>query len=232
MNKLFKVLQSINNEIVNALSEENTSEVDTGQISLKSYTLDNGDIINVEGELAVGAIVTDSDGNPYPDGEYHLEDGSLVRCEGGIITEYVPISDSDEEQSKQKDNKEVVSDTQKKDLTNTIMDTNKTKDKDSKSLTIDLELGSQAKLLASLTESITDLQTQLTELKTQLDSQSKVNSDLLKQIEIIGGQPSQKAVVNTDQPEDKGGVPEDPYERDRYFTKKAQERLLAMKKAK
>ena len=207
MNKLYKVLQNINNEIINALSDNpNSDEKDSTQTKLKDYTLDNGDVISVEGELEVGAIVTDSEGNAYADGEYHLEDGSLVRIENGIVTEYVPEEDSEEdsdessEQSKDEKPTDAAANTtvQKKVTSTTKMDTNKTKDNDSKTLTIDLELGTQAKQLVSLTKSITDLQTQLAELKTKLESQNKVNSDLLKQIETIGNQPSTKPLTIKD----------------------------------
>lgn len=203
-NNKIKIGTMLMNAVKELLSDESgTDQTSAPESKIISYKLNNGVIVNIKDELKNGSIVTDADGKPFADGEHRLEDNALLRVEKGIITEYLPAPKSNE---KPEDNKTQNVETP--------------------------EMVEAKKQMIELNKSIEALQTQLKEITEKFNTQNKVNLELTKQLEVIGGQPSQKPIVPNDQPNANAGVPDDPYERDRYFTKKAQERLIAMKKAK
>ena len=61
------------------------------------YTLDNGAVIRVEGDLVVGTAVSvvaaDGSTSPAPDAVHVIEGVAKVKTEGGIITEIMPIEE-------------------------------------------------------------------------------------------------------------------------------------------
>jgi len=61
------------------------------------YTLDNGAVIRVEGDLVVGTAVSvvnaDGSTSPAPDAVHVIEGVAKVKTEGGIITEILPIEE-------------------------------------------------------------------------------------------------------------------------------------------
>lgn len=102
---------SINNTLKEALEKLNrflTNQADTA--TLTSGKLSDGTEIKYPGELAVGTsvIVVTAEGElPAPDGEHTLEDGTIIKTEGGNITEIMAAQAKQEEvkQAEVADNK-------------------------------------------------------------------------------------------------------------------------------
>lgn len=212
MNKniLIKLCTSLINSVKEALNEDNAHT--PAQITLTEYILKDGTKINVNGSLEPGTIVTDSEGNPIADGEYIMEDGSLLRAESGIITEYVPAPATDKVEEK----KAEIPVEQK--IEQKIEEKSKEKSKEDSD---------------QLNKLVEVLQSQIKELNEKFEVQTKVNIELNKQIQLVSDQPAAKPLVATDEKavsNDENKIPSDPYERDMYFTKMAEARLKSMKK--
>jgi len=200
------IFKTVSNFLVQ-LTADVEQETKTAEVKANEIKLENGTSINVEGELSNGSIVTFNDnGNisPIKDGEYRLSDGSLLRCEKGIITEYVPKKADEQKPAEQ---------------------TQQTKD----SKVDDKKDNKEAELLK---KSISDLQLKLNELSGKIESQEKENTQLKADLKKIGDQPGDKPLNPTDQAEASKALPTDPYEKDRMFNKLAEERLVSMKKKK
>ena len=96
---------SINDTLKEALEKLNrflTKQADTA--TLTSGKLSDGTEIKYPGELAVGTsviVVTPEGEIPAPDGEHTLEDGTIIKTEGGNITEIMAVQTKPEEMPKE-----------------------------------------------------------------------------------------------------------------------------------
>ncbi len=71
------------------------------KVQLSSATAKDGKVLSYEGDLATGVAIM-IEGAPAPDGDYELEDGSMVSVSGGVVTAIKPKqSDVQPEQMKE-----------------------------------------------------------------------------------------------------------------------------------
>ena len=96
---------SINDTLKEALEKLNrflTKQADPA--TLTSGKLSDGTEIKYPGELAVGTsviVVTPEGELPAPDGEHTLEDGTIIKTEGGNITEIMAVQTKPEDMPKE-----------------------------------------------------------------------------------------------------------------------------------
>ena len=66
-------------------------------VTLKEVKTKDAKVLSFDGELIVGASVSDiTSGEPVPtEGEYELEDGTKMKCVAGLVTEIMPVEPID-----------------------------------------------------------------------------------------------------------------------------------------
>lgn len=102
---LKKHAPSLVSEIETLFAEQNQPATPPVQATLAELKTKEGKVFSVEGELGPGApvFVTNEAGEkmPVPDGEYPLEDGSILKVVGGLITEIAAVEAPPTQMSKE-----------------------------------------------------------------------------------------------------------------------------------
>lgn len=91
MNKLFSSIE----KKIDAIMNFQTGKSKTIDIKASAKTTTDGKTINIEGDVAVGSMVTDDSGNPTPNASYTLEDGTVIKTDADSkISEVTPSANA------------------------------------------------------------------------------------------------------------------------------------------
>jgi hypothetical protein len=168
-------LQKIKSYLMSAEVTETPTETVTHEFA--SYDLESGGSVKIEGEIAVGSVVTvtDENGNdvPAPDGEHVLVGVAKIVVKDGSIAEIYPLEETAPEVE---------------------VEVEQAVDTTALPEYVAEPMPDHAKEMESLSERITKLEGVIADLMTRLDGMSKANTAMTAVIEEMSKTPTAEAV--------------------------------------